>query len=174
MDLKAEKGFTAISVQEIADRANIHRGTFYTHFPDKYALLDAILQERFRTLLARQLPSEEPLSRENLHQLIYAVLTYFQRVYHRCHPLRIIDSSLERTAQQELFNFLLMRLKQEQKEWRVPPEMIARVMSWTICGAAVQLSKEDETASLAQTTHDILSIVMEGVDNLALMRHQHR
>jgi AcrR family transcriptional regulator len=32
-----EKGFVAMTIQDIADRANVNRGTFYAHYPDKYA-----------------------------------------------------------------------------------------------------------------------------------------
>ncbi len=39
-DLLDERSFNAITVIDICNRALINRGTFYTHFDDKYALLD--------------------------------------------------------------------------------------------------------------------------------------
>ncbi len=39
-DLFSEKGFHAMTVQDITERARVNRGTFYTHFEDKYAILD--------------------------------------------------------------------------------------------------------------------------------------
>ena len=47
-ELLAEKGFEAISVQDITDKAEINRATFYKHFVDKYALLDYTIKERFK------------------------------------------------------------------------------------------------------------------------------
>lgn len=41
-ELVEEKGFNAISITEICDRADINRGTFYLHYTDKYDLLDKI------------------------------------------------------------------------------------------------------------------------------------
>src|SRR5215475_8743962 len=52
-EVMREKGFAAMTVQDITERATVNRGTFYAHFTDKYALLDAIIREQFQTMLAR-------------------------------------------------------------------------------------------------------------------------
>ena len=46
--LLAEKGFESISVQDVTDKAEINRATFYKHFVDKYALLDYTIKELFK------------------------------------------------------------------------------------------------------------------------------
>jgi AcrR family transcriptional regulator len=48
------KEFAAISIQEIADEATLNRATFYLHYPDKNALLQAMTAARFRDLIARR------------------------------------------------------------------------------------------------------------------------
>jgi len=48
------KEFDDISVQEIADEAGLNRATFYLHYPDKNALLQAMTAVRFRDLIARR------------------------------------------------------------------------------------------------------------------------
>ncbi|NTU78627.1 MAG: TetR/AcrR family transcriptional regulator [Chloroflexales bacterium] len=45
IDLTIEKGFVALTVQEIADRAMVNRATFYRHYLDKYDLLDKYMDE---------------------------------------------------------------------------------------------------------------------------------
>jgi len=52
--LLIEKEFDDISVQEIADTATLNRATFYLHYPDKNALLQAMTGVRFRDLLERR------------------------------------------------------------------------------------------------------------------------
>src|SRR6266508_1641356 len=43
IELVAEKGYEAITIQELLDRANVGRSTFYAHFQDKDQLLHSIL-----------------------------------------------------------------------------------------------------------------------------------
>src|SRR5271168_3988897 len=49
-----QKEFDDISIQEIADEATLNRATFYLHYPDKNALLQAMTDARFRDLIARR------------------------------------------------------------------------------------------------------------------------
>src|SRR6202041_705621 len=52
--LLTRKEFDDISIQEIADEATLNRATFYLHYPDKNALLQALTAARFRQLIARR------------------------------------------------------------------------------------------------------------------------
>jgi AcrR family transcriptional regulator len=52
--LLMKKEFDDISVQEIADEATLNRATFYLHYPDKNALLQAMTGVRFRELIERR------------------------------------------------------------------------------------------------------------------------
>jgi AcrR family transcriptional regulator len=52
--LLMKKEFEDISVQEIADAATLNRATFYLHYPDKNALLQAMTSARFRDLIERR------------------------------------------------------------------------------------------------------------------------
>lgn len=52
--LLTQKNFDEISIQEIADEATLNRATFYLHYPDKNALLQAMAAERFGKLIARR------------------------------------------------------------------------------------------------------------------------
>ncbi|WP_062305186.1 TetR/AcrR family transcriptional regulator [Alicyclobacillus sendaiensis] len=48
--LMKEKDFEHITVQDITDRANVSRKTFYLHFLDKYDLLDRIIEDAIREM----------------------------------------------------------------------------------------------------------------------------
>ncbi|SIS70957.1 TetR/AcrR family transcriptional regulator [Alicyclobacillus vulcanalis] len=50
VELMKEKDFDHITVQDISERANVSRKTFYLHFLDKYDLLDRIMEEAIREM----------------------------------------------------------------------------------------------------------------------------
>ena len=52
--LLINKNFDDISIQEIADEATLNRATFYLHYTDKNALLQAMAAARFGELIARR------------------------------------------------------------------------------------------------------------------------
>lgn len=44
IELIAQKDFEKITINEIADKANVNRGTIYLHYVDKYALLNECVE----------------------------------------------------------------------------------------------------------------------------------
>ena len=51
LSLIAEKGFDPITVQDITQKAEINRATFYRHYEDKYDLLEKIIDEKLEIFL---------------------------------------------------------------------------------------------------------------------------
>lgn len=52
IELLKESGFNKISVGNIAEKANINRGTFYFHFSDKYDLLEKCIEYYINELIS--------------------------------------------------------------------------------------------------------------------------
>jgi AcrR family transcriptional regulator len=48
--LMAEKDFEQLTINEIAERANVNRGTVYLHYVDKYDLLDQCIETHINLL----------------------------------------------------------------------------------------------------------------------------
>lgn len=51
VDLLTEKGFDKITINDIAHRANINRGTVYLHYMDKFDLLDKCIETYVEPIL---------------------------------------------------------------------------------------------------------------------------
>src|SRR5207245_1169962 len=117
-----DKGFAATSIQEIAERANVNRGTFYLHFADKYTLTETVVREVFRQELDRALPARSGWDRQCLQLLIQAVLECLEGKYrHQPRPLFALAEVaplVERAMHEELMELLLTWLKQERRAER--------------------------------------------------------
>lgn len=165
-----EKGFTATSIQDITERANVNRGTFYLHFTDKYMLVDTFVREDFQRLLANTLPSTSCWNRETLHLLVQTILDHFERKYHHQHHIpQAVAPLVERAIHEELTNLLLTWLKHSEGkviQWRVPMETIASVVGWAIFGATIQWSQEETIVSSEEMAEAILLVILDGVARL--------
>lgn len=53
LELFAEKRFEDITINDIADRADINRGTVYLHYMDKFDLLDKCIEDHVRDMISR-------------------------------------------------------------------------------------------------------------------------
>ena len=60
-----EKGFAALTVRDITERAMVNRSTFYRHYLDKYDLLEQHLNEIYDVL------EEGGIMEEGRHEGIY-------------------------------------------------------------------------------------------------------
>ena len=52
--LLASRRFDELSVQDITEAATLNRATFYDHYPDKFALLQCMVGDRFQKLLTQR------------------------------------------------------------------------------------------------------------------------
>ncbi|HEY4386728.1 MAG TPA: TetR/AcrR family transcriptional regulator [Ktedonobacteraceae bacterium] len=167
-ELMQEKNFSAISIQDIAERATVNRATSYTHFEDKYQLLDYMLQEQFQQMVENKLPQVPRWEESTLHILIKAVLEYFREIHkvHYCPSVSMLDPIIEPTVQRKLYDLLVIWLKQAsvpEPARSVPGEVLALTTSWAIFGAANQWSRDTQTISLEHMTDALLTVVTEGV-----------
>jgi AcrR family transcriptional regulator len=178
--LLMEKGFHAISVQDIAARATVNRATFYAHFVDKYALLDQMISEWFREVLGRRHLAATPFSLSNLHRLIVTVLEALAEFHGHCKPLdRQLDPLIEARVQQELNEFLrgwLGPLPLVEAHPRVTRETIATVLSWAIFGAGIAWSRGPHDLPVDDRARQILTLLTGGLAQVVnlpgLARHE--
>src|SRR5271169_7073389 len=107
-DLLTEKTFQLITVQDIAERSTLNRATFYDHFTDKFALLEAMIGERFKTLIEVRMAGSEGTCEASLRQLILAACDFLAEVASGCQKnQRQFEPFVESQVKTIIYEFLL-------------------------------------------------------------------
>ena len=131
--LLTRKEFDAISVQEIADEATLNRATFYLHYPDKNALLQAMTAARFSDLIARR-----GLSFSNcdgaLRAIALGVCDYLAETA-GC-PSQLSKLPLEGSIIPVVENMFREGARHHPTTPGSDPDLLASAAAWAIFGAA--------------------------------------
>ncbi len=174
-DLFSEKGFRAMTVQDITERASINRGTFYAHFEDKYAILECWLREQFQQRVASAVPISGPWSLSTFRLLIQSVAEWFTQLHQLTRSAeRSLIPLVATTLQEALFELLLQGFKQGFKpvagsglDQQVNLETVAMVTSWAIFGTGFQCFHQwDEpgaTVSPEELANQVTSMLIGGL-----------
>lgn len=163
MELLAEKDFQSVTVQDIAERANVNRTTFYDHFVDKYALLEDAIRDGFQRALLDNNLQDAPFTAGNLQRLIETTCDYLFELHHQCLPkARQIFQLLQAQITTIIAGILLTWLN-NCESGDAPDEsarLQAAIASWSIYGAAFHWSSESQRMPLAAFAASALPIIM--------------
>lgn len=162
-DLYAEKGFHAITVQDITERARVNRGTFYSHFEDKSAILEGWLREQFQQCVVGPVLSTSPWSLTTFRLLIQRVVEWFTLLHQLT---RSSDRSLiplvVTTLQEALFELLWQGFKSvagSGADQQIDLETVAMVTSWAIFGAGFQCFHQWDEQTVVLSPEELASQV---------------
>jgi len=126
--LLAEKSFESISVADIAERATVNRATFYAHYSDKFALLEAIV----RRDVAERLSQGEPLAAGTPRAMLVGVANgvfAFVGAHRSCRIDRDFEPQFERAITAQLTEFLLVKFE-HCTAMLIASALVAAAMSW--------------------------------------------
>lgn len=140
-DLLAEKSFDAISIQDVAEKAQINRATFYKqhHFMDKYDLLDHWVQQQFRQEIEARVLDACHYTTDNLRSLLLTVCEFLLRVRTDCmQSQRQFEPLIEKQVKNQVYELLNVWLGKMNPP--VSTEIPATVAAWAIYGLASHYS----------------------------------
>ena len=164
--LLAEKGFETISVQDVTDKAEVNRATFYAHFHDKYELLDYSISQMFRQEIEKRTLNACHYTPDNLRNLILAVCDFLSNMHSECaQPHQQFESLTEGTIKNILFELLSHWLKQTGT--KISTDIPATVATWAIYGLASHYSHMKKRPALEKFVDEALPLVAVNLEQFA-------
>jgi AcrR family transcriptional regulator len=165
-NLLAEKNFEGISVQDVTDKAQINRATFYAHFQDKYALLDYSISQMFKQEIEKRTLDACHYSLDNLRNLILAVCEFLSRIHTSCaQPHQQFESLVETQIKKQIFDLLTHWLKQSKS--KISTDLPATVATWAIYGLASNYSHNKKRPTLEKFVDEALPLVAVNLEQFA-------
>jgi AcrR family transcriptional regulator len=137
--LMQTKSFDEISVQDITDAATVNRATFYDHYTDKFALLDAMIAGGFHKLLHERNVAYDGTCPSAASAIILAVCDYLTQTHTSetvCRRQSAFEPLTEAAITAAIRRVLMGGVAKDGPAAGLPPEMIATTASWAIYGAA--------------------------------------
>src|SRR5258706_3295423 len=161
-----EKGFESISVQDVTDKAEINRATFYAHFHDKYALLDYSIRQMFMHEIEKRTLNACHYTPDNLRNLILAVCEFLSNIHNECaQPHQQFESLVETQIKQQIFDLLSYWLKQVNS--KISTDIPATVATWAIYGLPSHYSHMKKRPALEKFVEAALPLVAVNLEQFS-------
>lgn len=161
--LIAETPFDDITVQDITTRATVNRATFYAHFEDKYALLDAIIQTSFAQTLAQRVAVMPTTPEAYLERVFLAIAEHLVSVTTQCRrSYQTFETLVEAQVKGQVRDHVLAWLKaQPRTRATAAPrlEVAATLLSWALYGAALEWKKRGQAQTPEAFGREALPVV---------------
>jgi AcrR family transcriptional regulator len=162
LQLLGSKSFDDISVQDIADVATLNRATFYDHYTDKFALLEALIAGGFHKVLGERSVRYDGTCPSAARAIILAACDYLA-------TLRDSQSGCQRRSNVEALEDAAMiaairRVLAEglERHTSLPEErraMQAAAASWAIYGAVKEWLNMPDRPSAEEIVPEIVALV---------------
>ncbi len=162
------KSFEEISVQDITEAATVNRATFYDHYTDKFALMEAMIAGGFHELLYERQLRYDAGCPAALLAIIQATCDYLVRVHSRgeCDRQTAFAPLMDAAIAKAIQRLLIEGLQREKQPSAISPELIAASASAAICAGVKQWFSTPERppaeALVAQLQELILPMLEAG------------
>lgn len=144
MGLIAEHDFESITVNNICDRAMIHRTTFYNHYEDKYDLFNSGVETMYAELTADLAPPASVIATYDPNQ----APDYFVQLFHHVQDNRTFYSVMfkrdhlnpfQQRVQDYLVELSLARLEAAGQQQKPPPPIPTALIARFDAGAIISV-----------------------------------
>ncbi|MFF2481646.1 TetR/AcrR family transcriptional regulator [Paenibacillus sp. NPDC058071] len=159
--------FNSITVLDITRVANINRSTFYAHFQDKIAVLEAFLANAFLEYVLNRVENEGPLTEETIRQLIFSLCDYHVASNNCIKKYDTLVLNIERDIRLQLEQFISPLLSKSNHQANPKTlETAVKIVSLSIYEITYQWNLEGRLESPAELADRVMPLLMLGIKSL--------
>ena len=168
VSLIEEKDFQKITVNEIVERADINRGTFYLHFEDKYEMMKSFeneMIEKIEEVLVNNIPNEEQFNEQFLKSRYYTLVQLLNCYVENNDLLQLLlksghNASFQAKLREKLHHVFTTKVFPNLKlDYEVPSDLFVILftsLSLSLAEYANQSNKPIDIEQLAKMFFNIL------------------
>jgi AcrR family transcriptional regulator len=157
------KLFDEISVQDITEAATVNRATFYDHYTDKYALLEATIGGGFHELLNSRSVQFDGTCPSAARAIILATCDYLTQAHANsdvCNRQSAFEPLVDAAITAAIRLVLARGLRRDSDTAPLATEMVASAASSAIYGAVKQWSSTPNHPPAEEIVPTILALVL--------------
>jgi len=172
VELILEKGFESVRIQDILDRANVGRSTFYFHFQDKRELLHSCFEELHNTLEqhAARVSSGE-MNLEDIHpefslklfQFVERNRTLFKALLGKQDALTFADDFLFSYIKEP---FRMRMAHHKLTSIALPHDLVTHYFAYAFIGTIKWWLSQDESCTAEEVDKYFEQLVMPSVKGI--------
>lgn len=160
--LMRKKSFDEISVQDISEAATVNRATFYDHYTDKFALLEAMVAAGFHEFLDERHLRYAAGCQAGLGDIIKATCDFLTQVHSggACERQTAFQPLMDAAIVTAIRRLLLDGMERAAGRTALSPEMVAAVVSAAIGGGVKQWLSTADRPPAEEFVAQMLELVL--------------
>ncbi len=160
-DLMPTKSLEEICVQDITEAATLNRATFYDHYPDKFALLAAMVSGGFYKLLHDRNITFDGTCPSAASAIILATCDYLSQTHSAsgCNRNSAFEPLMEAAVVSAIHHVLMQGIPAASDQ-HIAPEIVTNTASWAIYGAVKQWFYTPNHPPAAEIVEPILQLIL--------------
>lgn len=169
-ELLSKKSFEEIKVNDICNLAMVHRTTFYSHFSDKYELLEYCIKDVETELTQKIVNNKYSNTREFYTNLIMGLLEYISenKRFFKCILKKNSDSGVQSIFMNACVTYITEMLEKEENmdiSHEIPISVIAQFYSGAVINTIVLWLKANSKLTEKELCDYIISLIFDPPHN---------
>lgn len=163
-ELLSKKSFDEIKVNDICNLAMIHRTTFYSHFQDKYDLLEYCIKDLEEDLTEKIKKSQYSNSKEFYTNLVMNLLDYISENKKMLKSIlkNNYDNGLNNIFMNTCINYITSMLEKDPNiTYKLKTPVIANFYSGAVISTLVWWIKNDNNLDEKELCNSIISLIFD-------------